>query len=66
MALLLGLGLAPPPAFAFRFSLGVEDIGCPLAEALDAAIEAIGKPSVRWQDASMTGVEALAAAMRNL
>ena len=64
--MLLGLVLVPRPAVAFFFSVGNEDNGCPHTEALDAAIEAIGKPSVRWQDASTTGVEAFAAAYDEL
>ena len=63
--MLLGLGLVPWPAVTFCFSLGIED-GCPLAEALDAAIEAVGKPSVRWQDASTTSLEAFVAAIDEL
>jgi hypothetical protein len=66
MALLLGLGLVSRPAVAFFFSVGSEDEGCPHAEALDAAIEAVGKPSVHWQDASTTGVEDFAAASDEL
>ena len=66
MALLLGLGLVPRPIMTFCFSLGVEEDGCPLAEALDVVIEAFAKPSVRWQDASMTNVETLAAAIDEL
>ena len=64
--MLLGLGLVPWPAVTFCFSLGIEEDGCPLAEALDAAIEAVGKPSVHWQDASTTSVEAFAATIDEL
>ena len=64
--LLLGLGLVPWPAVTFLFSLGSEDDGCAQAEALDAVIVIVGKPSVHWQDASTTGVEALAAAIDEL
>ena len=64
--MLLGLGLVPRPAVTFFFSIGVFEEICPDAEALDAAIEAVGKPSVRWQDASTTGVEALAASIDEL
>ena len=63
--MLLGRGLGPWLAVTFFFSLGRDD-GCPLAEALHAAIEAVGKPLGRWQDASMTGVEALTATIEEL
>ena len=64
--MLLGLGLVPWPGVAFFFSVGNEDDDCPQAEALNAAIVAVAKPSVRWQDASTTGVDALAAATEEL
>jgi hypothetical protein len=51
---------------AFFFSIGVFEEICPDAEALDAAMEAVGNPSVRWHDASTTGVDALAAALEEL
>ena len=39
---------------------------CPLAEALDAAMLAVGKPSVHWQDARTIGIEAFAGATEEL
>ena len=66
MALILGLVLVPRQVVNFCFILGIQEDGYPLAEALDAIIEVIGKPSVRWQDASTTDVEAIAAAIEEL
>ena len=59
-------GLVPRPLVTFYFSLGVEEDGCPLAEAFDATIKEFAKPLVRWQDASTTDVEALDAAIDEL
>ena len=64
--MLLRLGLVPRPAVNFFFSIGVFEEIRPHADALDAAVEAVGKPSVRWHEVSTTGVEALAAALEEL
>ena len=52
----------PRPAVALVFSLDEFEEMSLLAEALDATMLVVGKPSVRWQDASTIGVEALAMA----
>ena len=64
--MLFVLGLVPRPVVAFSFSVGTFVEVCLLDEALGAAIEAVVMPVVRWQDASTTGVEALAAANEEL
>jgi hypothetical protein len=51
---------------AFFFTMGEFEEIRPEAEALDAAITAIGKPSVHWHEANTTGVETLAAAIEEL